>query len=207
MGTIIDTQNLAEAVDFDGDQSPREDMSATTESDPAAKIEFHVQMRSWTIRDMEDLIVQAAASQVISGLGDRKFSKLIEDRAIAAVTAQADTKIAGISAEIIDQPLTPSFGDKKPVTMREYLGLYAKDYLTQVVDSQGKPSSGGWGGHDKARIVWIVERAMDAKFKREIEAATNAAVREIQQQVREMHEAVLTAEKARIRDALAKVTS
>jgi hypothetical protein len=32
-------------------------------------IEFHVAMTSWTLRDMEELIVQAAAQQIVGRLG------------------------------------------------------------------------------------------------------------------------------------------
>jgi len=204
---IIDTQDMAEAAGFDEDAWPQSDMAATAESDPEAQIEFHVQMRSWTIREMEALIVEAAAAQMIRGFGEKKFAKIIEDRAIAQVTAKADVQIDRISAEIIDQPLTPAFGAKAPVTMREFIGLYAKEYLTQTVDQDGKPSTGGWGGKTAPRIEQIVSRLMDRKFKAEIEKATNAAVAEIQRETKAVHEALIAAEKSRLREALAKITA
>jgi len=204
--TIIDTQNLAELHDFDEDLTPQSDMAATEESDPSAKIEFHVQMKSWTLRDMEELIVQAAAMQMIKAFGDKKFSKLIEDRAIEAITEKADAKIEAVTAEIIDQPLTPKIGEKAPVTMREFIGLYAKDYLTQRVDRDGKPSSGGWGATTFSRIELMVSQALDRKFKQAIEASTNAMISELQAEIKAAHAKVLAAEKVRIREALAKLT-
>ncbi|MEB3214531.1 MAG: hypothetical protein VKL39_24495 [Leptolyngbyaceae bacterium] len=203
---IVETEDLAIAADFDAD-APREDLAATAESDPEAKIEFYVQMRSWTIRDMEDLIIQAAATQMIRSFGGKKFSQIIETRAIEAITAKADEKIAAVSDEIIDQPLTPQIGDKAPVTMREFIGLYAKEYLTERVDRDGKPSKGGWGTTTYTRAQMIVMAALDRKFKNEIEKATNSTISEIQGEIRKVHAAILEEEKARIRAAVAKFTA
>ena len=205
---IIDTQDLAEVADFDEDAFPVEDIAATEQSDPGAKIEFHVQMRSWTLRDMEDLIVQAAAAQMIRSFGDKQFSKLIEERAITAITAKADEKIATVTAEIIDQPLTPKFGEKAPVTMREFIGLYAKEYLTERVDREGRPSKGGWGSdHTYTRAELSIMKLMDRRFKKEIETATTTAINQMRDEVKRAHDAVLAEEKARIRAAIAKLTA
>jgi hypothetical protein len=203
---IIDTQYLAEdrAIAFDENDAPREDMAATAVSDPKAEIEFFVQMRSWTKRDMADLIVEAAAAQMIRGFGDKKFSKLIEDRAISAITEKADAKLAAVSEAIIDQPLTPEFGAKAPVTMREFIGLYAKEYLTERVDSEGKPSKGGWGSNTYTRVELILQRLFDRKFKAEIEKATSSAILQVKEELRAAHAAVIAEEMARFRSALAK---
>lgn len=203
MESIMDTGDLAADEGLE-DGQVREHMTATKDADPNAKIEFHVQMRSWTMQDMEALIVAAAASQMIKSFGERSFFKLIEDRAISAITAKADEKLAAITTEIIDQPLTPNFGDKAPVTMREFIGLYAKEYLTQTVDSSGAPSKGGWGTSAVPRMQWLVAQALDRKFKNEIEKATNAAITEIQRSLWANHEALIAVEKKRISDAIAK---
>jgi hypothetical protein len=204
MSVIIDTQHIAEGLDED--EAPVEDMAATETSDPTAKMEFHVQMRSWTMRDMEELIVQAAATQLIGGFRDQKINALIEDRAIASITAKADDKIAGITAEIIDQPLTPKFGEREPVTMREFIGLYAKEYLTETVDIDGKPSKGGYARNTYTRAELSVMKYMDRTFKAEIEKQTSAVTREIQSQIKAAHDAFLEQEKTRLREAIEKVT-
>ncbi len=145
---------------------------------------------------------------MIRSFGDKQFSKLIEERAITAITAMADEIIATVTAEIIDQPLTPQFGEKEPVTMREFIGLYAKEYLTERVDREGKPSKGGWGReHTYTRAELSVMKLMDRRFKNEIEKATTAAINQMRDDVRKAHEAVLEQEKARIRDAISKLTA
>lgn len=205
---ITETANLAEDVDFNEEEGPREDMSATVSSDPAAKIEFHVQMRSWTLNDMESLIIDAAAKQLVGRhAGDGDLSKAVQDAAIKAITERADKKLEAVSAEILDQPMMPTWNGKEPVTLRDFIGLYAKDYLTQVVDREGKPTTSGWGSNGQQRIVWIVERALDRKFKSEIEAATNKAIVEVREAVKANHKELVEAEMKRLRDALSKAVT
>ncbi|MFC2248783.1 hypothetical protein ACETRX_04080 [Labrys portucalensis] len=205
---ITDTSMLPDNLDEHGEPNqPREAMTATVEPDPKAKIEFHVQMRSWTQSDMEDLIVEAAARQIIGRVADNKLAKMIKERCMALVTEKIDAHLSKITDAIIDQPLTPSFGDKKPVTMREFIGLYPREYLAQTVDRDGKPCQpSSWNDH-KSRHQVMVEKFMDAKFKREIEQATNTAIVEIQNVIRNRHAAIIAAEKQRLAEALAKAVA
>ncbi len=188
-------------------QQPETDMVATKEADGKG-IEFHVSMRSYTMNDMESLIIEAAARQLL-GSRDAQFRKLVEDRAIALIVEKANEKLSSVSAEIIDMPLTPTFGEKKPVTMREFIGLTGQAYLTENVDpNTGERKTADAWSRDRTvpRIAQIVQKAMDAKFKKEIEASTNAAVREVQVAIKASHDALLAAEKARFLDALSKAT-
>lgn len=204
---IIDNAELAENVGYDEDEAPREDMTATAEAEPDAKIEFHVQMRSWTLNDMEGLIIEAAARQLIGRNGtETQIAKAVQESAIAQITARADAKLSEVSASIMDQPiLSDPFGKAAPVTLREMIGLYAKEYLTQMVDRQGNITTSHYD-KKQTRISWLIERALDTKFKVEIEKSTNAAIKEIQDEIREQHKMLLAAETARIRAAIAKAT-
>jgi hypothetical protein len=206
MTEIITTHDIAfDHSDLDDHDGPTESLTATTTSAPDAKIEFHVQMRDWTLHDMEMLIVEAAAQQIVGRVGrPNDLSKQIEARVRELLVAKADERLALVTAEIIDQPVTPAFGDKKPVTMREMIGLYGREYLTQKVGSDGKPSTDTYGRHTQTRMAYLVQSAMDMKFKREIEAATNAAISEVQKMIRDQHIKLLSAEKARVRAAIDK---
>ncbi len=208
-GEIASTHDVAEA-EWDGQSEPqdvRSDIVATVEAENKG-IEFHVSMRDYTQRDMEELIVEAAARTIVGRHNDRELARKIEAKCIELIDAKATNTLEKITAEIIDQPLTPQWiSDKKPVTMREFLGLYGREYLTQIVDHEGKPTAGGWGSSNAApRMDRIVAKLMDAKFKSEIEKATNAAIREVQTELAARHNAILEAEKTRFRDALAKTT-
>lgn len=205
---ITSTDEMAEGQ-WDGYSEPtgkETDMVATVEPENKG-IEFHVSMRHYTMSDMEGLIIEAAARQLL-GSRDTQFRKLIEDRAVAMITEQADAKLTSVTTEIIDAPLTPTFGEKKPVTMREFIGLTGQAYLTETVD----PSTGerrkadSWGRETIPRIHHLVQKSMDQKFKKEIEAATNAAIREVQVAIKAQHEMLIAAEKARFLEALKKVT-
>lgn len=206
---ILNTHDIAQQ-EWDGHSEPSDvetAMVATKEAEGRG-IEFHVSMRSYTQHDMEALIVEAAAVQIVGKFGNSQMAKAIEAKCIELTNAKASTALEKVTAEIIDQPLTPSFGDKKPVTMREFIGLTGREYLAERVDRDGKPYSGGWGSNNSlSRIELIVGQFMQRQFKSEIEKATNAAISEIQAGIKAQHQAFLEAEKARVREALAKVSA
>jgi len=207
---ITSTSELAEA-EWDGRSEPADvetDMTATTA--PAGGVEFYIQMRDHTMRDMEDLIVEAAARDIVGNYGKDVMAKKVEERCIALVTQMADKHLAGVTAEIIDQPVTPKFpfsskGDEKPVTMRELIGLTGRAYLEARVNHAGEPSTDSWS--TKPRIQHLAEKHMQQAFKNEIEKATNAAVAEVKNAISAQYKAVLNAEKARFLEALSKVAS
>lgn len=168
-------------------------------------IEFHVSMRDYTMADMEALIVEAAATKLLSRLNSTEMSKKVDAMVVASINAKADAVLERVTAEILDQPMTPSFGDKKPVTMRELLGLCGREYLTQTVDSEGKPASNdGWGRRSNLpRLEYLAGRLIDRKFKNEVEKTVNASISEVQRAVKADLDAHLAAQKARVAEALA----
>lgn len=202
---------ILETMDLPEDEEVTEDMAATHESDPSERLEFHVQMRGYTLRDMDALIVEAAARLIVGRSGDHKLAKEIEARCVALTTAKIDDKLSGVTTEIIDQPILADFPGKttkEPVTIREFLGLCGREYLTQLVDSHnGEISTSRYGDGRITRMQYLVSRAMEHKFKAEITAATNAAIVEIQNGIRAQHKALVESETARIREALAKATA
>ena len=206
---ITSTHEIAEQ-EWDGHSEPHDvetDMVATEQAEGKG-IEFHVSMRDYTLRDMEGLIIEAAAMQVVGKFGRDRLAKEIETKAIDLITKKADEALAAVTSEIIDQPLTPSFGDKKPVTMREFIGLTGREYLTERVDRDGNPYSGGWGASSSfSRIELLVAKYMDRHFKAEITKATNAAITEIQRAIKAQHAQFLADEKKRLRDAMEKATA
>lgn len=206
---ITDTHSLA-GVD-DDNREVATNMSATREPENT-KIEFHVQMRSYTQSDMEELIVDAAARVIVGRSNNNELSKRIESRAIEMINERVTAHLSGITAEIIDQPVTPSYGDKKPLTMREVIGLTGREYLTAKVDgygrAQGEKDFDSYHSRDHGtRIAHIVSRAMDIKFKDEITKATSDAIREFRAALEAQHKAVIAAEMARFHEALSKATA
>jgi hypothetical protein len=200
---ILNTSDLSPDDEF---AEPSSHLVATRE--PEGKgIEFTVAMRGHTMTDMEALIVEAGARMLVGQFGDKSLGRMIEQKCIEQVTAKADAALQAVTNEIIDQPLTPSFGDKKPVTMRQYIGLVGREYLTERVDRDGKPSQGGWGSNTCTRVELLVSNYMQKHFKQEIEKATTAVIVDIQNAIRAEHKALLEAEKKRIRDAMAKAVA
>lgn len=208
---ITSTHEIAER-EWDEHSEPQDvdtDMVATKEPENNG-IEFHVSMRDYTMRDMEALIIEAAAQQIVGKFGNDRLAKEIESKTITLVTAKADKALEAVTAEIIDQPILPKFGYSKPeatpVTMREFIGLTGRQYLAERVDSMGKTTDRS-GYHDKSRIQYLVEKYMETAFKREIEKATNAAIVEVRAAIEASHKALLAAEKARFLEALAKISA
>lgn len=206
---ITDTAEIEESQ-WDGNGEPNEvqsDLVATREPEGRG-IEFNVSMRDYTLRDMEGLIVEAAARVLVGEYGNNKLAKLIDERCMALTVEKIDKRLATVTAEIIDQPLTPKYSftkaDEKPVTMREFIALTGQAYLTAYVNSSGNPASGYDG---KPRIQHLVDAHMQRAFKNEIEKATNAAIVEIRKGVEAQHQEFLAKERARFRDALSKTVA
>lgn len=208
---ITNTAEIAER-EWDGGSEPSDvgtDMGATVAPEGRG-IEFHVSMRDYTMRDMEVLIVDAAAQLIVGRHNERDLAKAIEAKCIAQVASKADRALEAVTSEIIDQPMTPKFpftskSDEKPVTMREFISLTGQAYLLARVNGAGEPSSDSWS--TKPRIQHLVECSLQRAFKAEIEKATQSLIREIGTEIRAKHEAFITAEKARLREALSKLIS
>lgn len=208
---ILNTGDLA-LDQYDAGESDFETLvdaaqiNATHEPDKG--ISFHVQMQGYTQAAMDELIVEAAARLIVGRRNETTLAKLIEERCIQLVTMQANEALSTVTKDIIDQPLTPAFGDKKPVTMREFIGLTGREYLAERVGNDGKVVTDSWGrSNSQTRIEFLVNATMQRQFKAEIEKATSAAISEVQKSVRDAHAAFLAAEKTRLREALSKLTA
>lgn len=204
---IMNTDDVADLLGS-ADEELTSSMEARKEPEGNG-IEFHVAMTSWTLRDMEDLIVQAAAQQIVGRIGKEPLAKMIEAKCIELVSQKCNAHLEKVTAEIIDQPIIPAgYGAKDPVTMREFIGLTGRAFLTEKVDYNGAPSKDSWNSRDsRTRVQYIVEQNMNAAFQKEIKEATSAVTMEVRAAIEAQHKAFFEAEKARFREALEKVTA
>lgn len=210
MSDIIETADIAQEKAESGEAGWEDGLQtnavASTEEKPGG-ISFHVQMRSWTVADMEELVVEAAARIIVGRNGDNKLAKKIEERAITIITEHADKRLKTVAEDVLSTALTPKgYEQKNPVTIGETLAMLGREYLEQKVLRDGKMPD---GYHDKdrakKRIEWIVEQLVIGKFKEELEASSNVFVREVRAEIKARHEAMLATERARIAEALAKI--
>lgn len=212
MPDIIDTADIAESNYEPSDREPsgddelRTSAVASHEEKPGG-ISFHVQMRDWTVNDMEELIIEAAARMVVGRTSDNKLSKLIEDRAMSLITERADARLSAVASDVLGTTLTPKGYDQKtPVTIGETIGMLGREYLEQMVGSDGKPATDSYGrNYGTKRLEYIVRAHMDHKFSEEIKTATSKFIIEVRNEIRARHEQMLAAEKARIAEALTKL--
>lgn len=207
---ITDTyDNNPECDEYGEPCEPETHMVATVEPENKG-IEFHVSMRGYTLSDMDNLIIEAAARQLLGRRSDTQLAKAIEEKCIQLTDKRILDRLSTITAEIINQPLIPEvYGKKEPVTMGDFIGLTAREYLSKPVEYNGEDSNPKDYTYNKrpTRMQWLVEKFMNAAFKKEIEATTNVAIKEIQSQLAAEHKAIIDAEKQRFADALAKLTS
>ncbi len=210
MPDIIDTSDIAQGQAEDGvrewDEKLQTSAVASGEEKPGG-ISFYVQMRDWTVNDMEELIVEAAARMIVGRSGDSKLSKLIEDRALAMITERADEKLDAVANNVLATTLTPKgYDQKNPITIGESIGMLGRDYLDQTVRLDGSLPRDSYEAREGIkRMEYIVRRHISQKFEAELQQATNAAVAEIRGEIKARHEQALSTEKARIAEALAKL--
>lgn len=202
---ITSTQELAEA-EFDPNREPYEipmQIVATREA-TNKPFEFHVSMHGFTMQEMDNLVIEAAARLIVGDRQNNRLAKAIEQKCIDLIDQKAESALSAVTDQIIDAPLMPAFGDKKPVTMREFIGLYGREYLTALVDADGKPTSDrGYGSRSTSRIEYLVQRTLDRKFAKEISEATNLLIHQVRRDIQARHAAILADEKKRLSDALA----
>lgn len=210
MPDIIDTADIAneqfESGERDEDSELTTSAIASHEEKPGG-ISFHVQMRDWTVNDMEELVVEAAARLIVGRTSDNKLSRLIEERALALITERADARLSSVASDVLGTTLTPKgYDQKNPVTIGETIGMLGREYLEQLVGRDGKPATEYYDRqHGTKRLEYIVRTYMDQKFANEIKAATDAVIYQIRTEIKGRHERMLAAEKARITEALAKL--
>lgn len=200
---IADSFDIAEAHEL-GEEDDCSNLEAT-QKPTDSKLEFYVQMRGHTLTDMETLIVEAAARQLLRSFAN---AKAMEDRILEAlylkVTSQIQERISIVASDVLS---TVMVGGKEPVTVKQFIEMSWRDWLQKRVDREGKDLTGYHGaGTAMTRVEWLLWRALEAKWARDVATATNAAVAEMQKAVTAKHTEILTAEKTKLAAALAKLT-
>jgi hypothetical protein len=204
---IMDESEIVEALDddaFEDQISDHEGLEATT-APAASGMEFFVQMKGYRVGEFEDAVVEAAARLLVGKRNEAEMARRIEARCVELVTAKIDARLETVSAEIVDQPMTPLFasGKSEPVTMREFIGLVGREYLTTMLDRDGKPTKGGaFDRTGERRIDAILRSVLDRDFKAGIERATKSLISEMRVMIQADLDKVAAAEKERIRKSL-----
>lgn len=174
-------------------------------------MEFHVQMKGYTLSDFDRMVVDAGARMILGQRTDNKIALEIQEKCIELTQEQIAKALEPVTKEIIDQPLIPKFsfqkGDDQPVTMREFIGLCGREFLEQYVDGNGKPAKRDRFSNNRRMIEWLIEKAVHREFKREIDAATNELLKEFRDGLKKAQESMLAEQKARIDDALNKAVA
>ena len=185
---IMDSGNLAEILGLEDEAEDLANLTATNNEDPDT-MDFHVQMRGYTMRDFETMVVNAAAHQILAG---RTFKGEIQAEAIR----QANEKLNGeVTVALRDvMKITVMQRGKESVTLAQMIGLEAKDYLTALVNARdGSPITDHWSNNGVPRIQFLAAQIVQQQFKAMLDSAAKDLKKELENavghQIREAIEA------------------
>ena len=201
---IADSEDIVNA-DYRDPDDECADLEATAQP-TGDKMEFHVQMRGYTMTDMETLIVEAAARQLLrsrSAGSEKQIEKVIQEAVAAMIQKQVSAALERVTADILSQPM---ISGKEPVTVKQFIEMSWRDWLSNRVDLDGKDYT-GYGGSALTRAEWFIWKGVEQKFNNAVTAATNAAISEMQKAVSAEQAKIIAAEKKRLAEALAKITA
>jgi hypothetical protein len=160
---IMDSGNVAENTGFE-EAEDFADLTATTTADPQT-MDFHIQMRGYTMRDFETMVVQAAAQQLVAG---RTFKSEIQAEAIRQANEKLNSEVTDALRDVMK--ITVMQRGKDTISLAQMIGLEAKDYLTASVrPNTGEPAD-GWSD-SVPRIQFLAKQVFEQQFKAMLEAA------------------------------------
>lgn len=212
-----DTEVIMDSGDIFEDRDPDEEVANLEVTKGATgapgELSVHVQMKGWTLQDVTEAIIIAAADQILKSreIGEAVLRRRVEEKVLDVFNDRINDIVEKVADDALSRPLTkPPFSSGKDpneaVTIGDFLELTSTGFLNQHVDSEGKSTpkshSRSVYGRTKPRIEHLVLNAMDHKLKKEMDAAVSKATREVQAEVRKAHEAMVEEHKAKLRDAL-----
>jgi hypothetical protein len=194
---IIESADIADIEGFpDGGESPGSDLTATKAADPNT-MDFHIQMRGYTMSDFEQMVVHAAAQQLV---GSRSFATEIRDKAVEIANAKVNEQLSQAMRDVMGIAVQKRGAEQ--VTLGQMIGMEAKDYLTQPVNGRGEIDTSGYGSSRQPRAAYLVAEYVKAHFAKEIKAAMDAMLAELKPAVVAQITATVTAERNRVAAAL-----
>lgn len=118
---------------------------------------------------------------------DAKFKQMrheVQEIAEKQICEEVARKVPAVVDEIINGQFHPTnaYGERmgKTATIREYIGEYAKTWLTETVDANGRPSTYG----DRApRLHVIIKQEVDKQWAATIKAETDKITADIRAQM------------------------
>ena len=192
---IMDSGNLAEIEGLDASEDNDLSDLTATKTEATETMDFHVQMRGYTMRDFEAMVINAAAHQLMQG---RTFKSEIEAKAIEIASSKVNARLNDVLKDVMQ--MTVATRGKEPVTLGQMIGMEAKDYLTASVKSDGSPSD-GWG-QSAPRIVYLVREFAKQHFASEIKAAMGTLIADMKAALEKQLTAAIDEERRKIADAL-----
>ena len=190
---IVDAYDIAEDRDQDEDVA---NISVTDEATgKPGEITVHVQMHGYTIQDMEEAIIRAAAAELLrsmSGQSKTSIEKHVQARVIEEIEKRVNAAIGDVAADALSRPMSKApfaSGSEEPVTVGEFLGLTTNKFLSTMVNHDGEPTTDHWGRRNgMPRIEWIVMQAIERKWRDALKKEADAAAYQMRDAIAKAHE-------------------
>lgn len=195
---IMDSGNIAEIEGLDYEESEGlSDLTATKTEKPET-MDFHIQMNGYTMADFETMVVNAAAQQL---LGGQSFKREIQEKANELAGKKLNDQLERELKDLMSMVVTKRGSEN--VTLRQMVGMEAKDYLTDIVDSSGKVITDSWGrSNGKPRIQYIAQKVFREAFQKEMEQAFKDLRTDLSAAISAKINAAIEDERKKIGDAL-----
>lgn len=206
--TIIDAAEFAEDATNGFEDDIQTANLASSEKPIGVGMEFTVRMDGYTLDDFEEIVIQTAAKKLLdSVIGDNesgyiKISQTIEGRVRPTIDKAVDDALGKVTKDVMELPISTEIAGRKsePIKLADYIAMFGRDFLTEKVNREGKPA-GAWD-QGQPRINGLIHNVLASNFKKEMEAATSAMLKEVRAEMATKFEAFIDEERERIATSL-----
>lgn len=153
------------------------------------KIEINLDLRDFAAdaeSDLYDRLLDTAAQQLLSKISagnerelQKQFAALVEGKLDAALGAMAERTVD----EVLESPYSWNLRAAKSMTLREAMADKLDTWLTERVDSQGRPTNEAYGS--RLRVNGMVDRAVDAAWKKELHEEVSKAREQVRDKMKD----------------------
>lgn len=194
----MDSGNIAELEELDCQEA--EDLAdlTATETEKPNTMDFHVQMNGYTMADFENMVVNAAARQL---LGGRTFQADIKEKVNEIASSKLNDRLTAELKDLMN--ITVMKRGSEDISLRQMIGMEAKDYLTETVNSNGKTTTDSWERRNGlTRLQWIASNVFREAFKKELEQAFKDLRTELASAIQNKIKTAIDEQRKQVADAL-----
>lgn len=169
------------------------DMSAQTEK-PDDGLSFTISLNDYTIETFEQLLIEAAARQLLNRVSNKEISIKIEQKVMNTLIEKSNKVIDEITSDVLNRKITNAawFYSGKTETISEHLKLLTSDYISKNVN------------RSKDRVDLAIERVLYGHLGKELDAQVGQFRTDVAAKISEYHTAEIKRRKKLVDIAINK---